>query len=157
MDAQITTSPEYIKNALNWRKKNSSTEPEVQSAEDARRERAEENRLEEAIRASRGARESGMHLRYSLEHKPETLGGNQFRGSGIEDGREKLVLPRFAREGREGKRTRRGGGERCSKSRRDSRTRGRGGDGGTKEGQIILAQDDTRQPPLPSGVATFVR
>lgn len=43
----------------------------------------------------------------TLSAQAETPGGNQFRGSGIEDGREKLVLPRFAREGREGKRARR--------------------------------------------------
>jgi hypothetical protein len=43
-----------------------------------------------------GARErkSGMHLRiFGISRNAR---GNQFRGSGIEDGREKLVLPRFA-------------------------------------------------------------
>lgn len=75
--------------------------------------------------------------------------GNQFRGSGIEDGREKLVLPRVSRVGKGRGHDARGGGERCGPPkyrRRDGRGSG-----------IILTQDDTRQaPPPPSTLSSTV-
>lgn len=97
-------------------------------------------------RTQRGAR---AECTYALDIS-QNARGNQFRGSGIEDGREKLVLPRFARgERRENARR---GDERCSKSRRRA---GEGQKGASNHPRT--RRYETTVPSPMYGAATFVR
>lgn len=115
-------------------------------------DRAEENRLE-AICASRRARAQERNaLTLLSRHKPKRPEGTNsvVAASRTE---ERSSFYHVSRE-REGK----GRGHDAEEANGAAKVGETDGGGeSTEEGQIILTQDDTRQPPFPSGVATFVR